>query len=160
MYEGLTEKYPGTAKKITEYTENPKMAEFIKPRVDWTEVENSCRGNEVLNELYEEMLNYFYRYTETVCEYDEVLSQDLSDAEVNARFQGLEEERTIIHNATMDSVNILARNMGRLGKDNSWLQKIGESRADYGKLALTTIFSKLAEEQKTRLAQQQEKQGE
>ena len=60
----------------------------------------------------------------------------------------------------MDSVNILARNMEHLGKDNSWLQKIGESRANYGKLALTTIFSKLAEEQKTRLAQQQEKQGE
>ena len=159
MYEGLTEKYPSAAKKMAEYTENPKMAEFIKPQVDWTEVENSCRDNEVLSELYEEMLNYFYRYTETVCQYDEILSQDLSDADVNARFQTLEEERTTIHNTTMDSVNILARNMGRLGQNNSWLQKVGESRADYGKLALTTIFSRLIEEQKTRLAKQ-EKQGE
>ena len=123
-----------------------KKPEIEKPAVALEYLKSLCEGNQTLEKLLEEMVDYFYRYTATVCEYEEVLSGGVTEEEVNKRFQDIEEIRGIIHNATIDSVNILSRALAKAGKDNSWIQDVSASRATYGKFALTTALSELAKE--------------
>lgn len=44
-------------------------------------------------------------------------------------------ERTILHNALIDSVNILARNMEKIGEDVTWRTQLGNDRKVIGDLA-------------------------
>ena len=43
--------------------------------------------------------------------------------------------RTIAHNAFIDSVNILSRNMAKQGEDNSWRGVLGDDRKVIGDFA-------------------------
>lgn len=147
MNENLLEKYPHSAEEMS------KNLDMLESTVSLEQIEELCQGNELLEELKNTMIDYFYRYAETVCQYDEILSNGLSEPEVIAALQNMENERSVLHTATMDSVNILARNMAQNGQDNSWVQKIGDSRAAYARFAITTIFAKLFKEQQQRLSQ-------
>lgn len=44
-------------------------------------------------------------------------------------------ERTILHNTLIDSVNILARNMEKIGEDASWRASLGNDRKVIGDFA-------------------------
>lgn len=64
-------------------------------------------------------------------------------AQVRARwnFKSVEEmaednsERTILHNALIDSINILARNMEKTGENASWRVTLGNDRKVIGDFA-------------------------
>lgn len=47
----------------------------------------------------------------------------------------IDKERTLAHNAFIDSCNILSRNMGLAGEDVQWRHKIGEDRKELGDFA-------------------------
>jgi len=47
----------------------------------------------------------------------------------------IDPQRTIAHNAFIDSVNILSRNMVKQGEDNSWREMLGDDRKMIGDFA-------------------------
>jgi len=48
---------------------------------------------------------------------------------------GLDNERKIAHDAFISSCDILARNMGEIGENNSWRTMIGSDRKEIGDFA-------------------------
>jgi len=66
------------------------------------------------------------------------LSVRYAQVRASWNFKSIEEmaednsERTILHNTLIDSVNILARNMEKIGEDASWRTKLGNDRKVIG----------------------------
>ena len=114
------------------------------PEIGVEQLEVLCQGDETLQELLAEMLDYCARYTETVCKFEQMNLNGQQTRE-NGELETADQYRTRIHEATIDSINILARNLTKKGKDGSWIKPIAaQSRAGYGRFALTTTFSRLA----------------
>lgn len=49
--------------------------------------------------------------------------------------QDMDRHRTALHNAFIDSVNILSRNMRKAGEDTSWREQLGADRKVIGDFA-------------------------
>lgn len=47
----------------------------------------------------------------------------------------MDQRRTLAHNAFIDSVNIMSRNMAKAGEDNSWRAVLGDDRKVIGDFA-------------------------
>jgi hypothetical protein len=47
----------------------------------------------------------------------------------------VDRQRTVIHNAFIDAVNILSRSMGQAGQDNQWRRLLSEDRKVIGDFA-------------------------
>ena len=47
----------------------------------------------------------------------------------------LDQTRTLAHNAFIDACNIMSRNMGKHGEDNSWRALLGDDRKTIGDFA-------------------------
>ncbi|MFH1867027.1 MAG: hypothetical protein ABIJ81_03020 [Patescibacteria group bacterium] len=107
-----------------------------------------CGEDKDLQELLDGVTNNFYEYTDILLRYNILLLEEES-FEKSEKLSLLDDERKIKHNTMIDSVNILARNIGSKGKDNSWISKINtESRNDYSRLALmNTYFELIKQEQ-------------
>lgn len=98
-----------------------------------------CEGDQGLTELLEDMLEYFYRYTRDVCEQEALKSDDMQGN--MEEIKALENPRTVLHNAMMDSVKILIRNLRKKGKDVSWAAPLDNAgREVYAWLAFQTTF--------------------
>ncbi|MCP5524518.1 MAG: hypothetical protein H7A46_23560 [Verrucomicrobiales bacterium] len=50
--------------------------------------------------------------------------------------QEMDDQRTACHNALIDALNILTRNLAKEGRDVSWRAGIGEDRKDIGDFAV------------------------
>jgi hypothetical protein len=128
----ITEEFP-------KQVEESKLYAEIMPAVSEEYLYELCEGDEGLVELLEEMLEYFYRYTRDACEQQALIEQGL--AENLESIQEKDGPRTALHNAMIDSVKILGRNLRKRGKDSDWLDKVDKAgRAGYAHLALTTTF--------------------
>ncbi len=102
-------------------------------------LEQQCSGNEILEGLLKDMFDMSVRYTETVCRFEIAVSSDDMLDKVSA-----DVTRHNTHEATMVSINVLARNLKRFGHDSSWINAVSVSgRAGYGKFAITTAFELL-----------------
>lgn len=116
------------------------------PEIGVEQLEVLCQGDETLQELLAEMLDYCARYTETVCKFEQV-NLNGQTTKANGELESIDEYRTRIHQATIDSINILSRNLKQKGRDNDWIKPIAaQQRAGYGRFALTITFSRLAKE--------------
>lgn len=115
--------------------------EDLKPPVEKEYLMSLCEGDAELTELFEEMVEYFYRYTRDVCMM-ESLKHEKDGIENNLEeIRNLDVQRTALHNAMIDSVKILVRNLGNKGKDVSWFSNIDKmGRTGYAQLALLTTF--------------------
>jgi hypothetical protein len=83
---------------------------------------------------------YSLRYAETVCRFQQIVLAGAASNEDGTR-EEIERVRTNIHDATMDTINILSRTMKRAGKDNSWIVKLtAGGRAAYGKFSILLAF--------------------
>ncbi len=51
----------------------------------------------------------------------------------------VDRQRTVIHNAFIDAVNILSRSMGQAVQDNQWRQLLGEDRKVIGDFACLLV---------------------
>jgi hypothetical protein len=119
---------------ITQITEHPE----IQPPVKEEYLLELCGDNEVLTELFEEMIHYFYRYTYDVCR-QEGLKKNMD--ENLEKIREMEAPRSALHNAMIDSVRIFMRALKKEGKDTSWFDPIDKkSRAGYAQLALLTTY--------------------
>lgn len=141
----ITDEYPQEVEEMKLYAE-------LQPIVSEEYLYELCADNEILTELIEDMITYFYRYTIDVCQQESLKKEGIPEnlEEINRR----EDPRTALHNAMIDSVRILWRNMEKAGKDVAWTQALDKSwdlpidkvsRARYGKLALLTTFHDIVE---------------
>ncbi|MEN9647544.1 MAG: hypothetical protein RLY57_348 [Candidatus Parcubacteria bacterium] len=99
-------------------------------------LEQMVAGNEILEELLRDVLKQSIAYTTIVAKYNQILKGGLDDAEVTKQLDEVDPVRTIIHNATMDTINAFSRQLGLAGKDNTWVGDFGGNRAAYGKFAM------------------------
>lgn len=139
--EKFTKEHPKTLHEMENQLGNP---EDIHPIVSFDVLENTCGGNDILEHLFQEVVDYCERYTETVARFQEMILQgvDFDNREAKEWIDG---ERKIIHDAMIDSVNILARNMEKAGKDASWIKSLERSRAAYGNFAMQNTYKLLKE---------------
>lgn len=143
MLGNITGEYPAQVDDLVKY-------ESIKSPVSKEFLEGLCEGDEALDELFDEMIRYFYRYTVDVC-LQESLKQDEDGIQKNLEeIRAMEAPRTALHNAMIDSVKILARNLKNKEKDVSWLPDIDKKgRAGYAQLALSITLMDLLEYKRT-----------
>ena len=148
ILKNIIKKYPQEIKQLKEIYENKGD---IKPVITIERLKELCRDNEVLEKLLQQTVDSFYYYTETVCAYQRIFSQDITDEEVKEQLEHLETIRTRVHNALIDNVGILARALKKFGKDYSWIEKLGPktNRVAYGNLALENTFLQLLQLEET-----------
>ena len=87
------------------------------------------------------MIESCYSYTAIVCEFERVFQSEkdgeLDPEEFRERFSEIDKRRGFVHNATIDSFNILSRLMTEKGKDNTWIKPlVNGGRIAYGNLAI------------------------
>jgi hypothetical protein len=142
-YETFSHNYPHSVAEVENNTvsfENDRIASRIDA------IRQSCEGNETLERLYEEMLDYCFSYAETVFRYNELFMGDITDPRTNEALKDLEDERRRVHDATIDSINILARTLKKEGRDGSWIASLKDSRALYGHFALAVTCAFILKE--------------
>ena len=114
--------------------------EILNPIVSLEKLEELCKGDEILENLLADALDYSVRYTEDVARFKQVEAQG-SKAKESGVYDEASKKRERTHNATIDALNILARNLTKRGRDGSWIDKLGGVRAAYMKLALLLGFA-------------------
>ena len=122
-------------------SEHPEILELhdIKPPVSEEYLHGLCEGDEVLEELFDEMIEYFYRYTKDVCSQESLKQDSITDNIEEIREK--EEPRRILHDSMIDSVRIFVRHLKEKGKDTTWFEDIDrKSRVGYAQLALLTTY--------------------
>ncbi|KND48932.1 MAG: hypothetical protein AB200_00700 [Parcubacteria bacterium C7867-005] len=130
---GITGEFP------TEVTEFKQEYAKIKPPVDKEFLAGLCEGDEDLQTAFEDMIEYFYRYTRDVCTQESLKHAGIQDN--LEEIQAMEVPRRVLHNAMIESVKIFVRNLRKKGKDVSWATDIDKrGRAGYAQLALLTTF--------------------
>lgn len=137
MFEELYHKFP------EEVAKNIENQERLKPPVDLAYLESLAEGDETLEGLLREMLDYCLRYTETAIRFQKSL-EELDNPEKAKERADLDLETKTVHDATIDSINIFSRALAKVGRDNSWMAGIGSHRAAYAKFVFTFVFYELA----------------
>ena len=96
--------------------------------------------SEILRELFDNMLDFALRYTESVCRWQRLAVENSGTFDEHGTRQAIEDTRHTVHNAFNDHVNILSRTMSRHGKSTKWRELIGHDRSAIGRFALTISF--------------------
>lgn len=126
--------------------ESMKQGAYEQIPIEITEeqLEELCRGSEELEGFRTELMRYCCRYATDVWSMHEHLAQGIDDKQSSEKFQEQDAARSRLHNAVIDSFNILGRSLAKEGKDNSWMTSLvyaGEgSRAAYGRLGLLLAY--------------------
>lgn len=121
--------------------------EKLNPLIEFGAIREMCEGNAVLEKLFSDMENYSEKYVETLAKYQELINQDV-DRDIKTELAKLDQDSRIVHDAAIDSVNILSRNMEKFGKNGSWIEKFNKSRALFGRFMVINIYKELASEEK------------
>ncbi len=120
------------------------------------ELRDLCEGDELLEALMEDVSDYSIRYAQDVWEMDELIKRykdgELSKEEWKEEMSNADADRTRLHNALIDSVAILPRNMRKKEVDNSWIKGFTDgtgslARASCGTFAFMVLFDSLSKEQ-------------
>jgi hypothetical protein len=123
--------------------EAEKNERRINPYISFLELEEICKGDEDLEQLLDQVILYSLKYTETVCRFEQIAKNQKDDTEARNNIENL---RKNTHDATIDAINILARNMSDKGKDNSWISKVKiNGRPGYMRFAILLAFEYVLE---------------
>ena len=107
-----------------------------KPVRTIEQLEEMSAGNEVLEELLQEVLKQSIAYAGTVAKYNQILRSGAEDGVMSKELADLDPVRTRVHNATIDIINAYSRQLAKFDKDNSWVGDFQGHRAAYGRFAL------------------------
>ena len=129
-----------TLEDLEHYFGDPEQLSTV---IDYQTLEEQTKGDPLLEKLLQDMKNYCERYTESVALYNEFLQRGFDRRDEGSEKENLDTTSRIIHNATIDSINILARALKNAGKDTSWIEKLGKSRAAYGYLAIALTYKEV-----------------
>lgn len=120
----------------------------LKPAIMPQKLEELCGGDPTLEQCLESMFKYVNRYAHDV--YSMMIEQmELSekreqgeDTPDDARaLAETDTRRHNLHEALMDSINLLSRELAKKEKDNEWMHEfVHEGRAGYARFALLTFY--------------------
>ncbi len=117
------------SEKFTHETKPEFFSSFLLVNPEYLEEE--CEKNGILKELFGEMKKYCLRYTADVIRMESKIIEDGFGSVTKEE----EDSRTRLHNATMDSIRILARTMKQEGIDTPWISDLTD-RSKFAKFAL------------------------
>jgi len=103
------------------------------------ELEVLVKGNEILEELLEDMLASCLHYVQTVADFAYEAKLDGGSEE----FREVSSKRGRIHDTMISSVRILCRTLNRMGKECNLTDQLSDNRSAYGRYALMLTFSRL-----------------
>lgn len=115
---------------------------MLAPTVSVEQLERLCGEDAHLVELLQSTLEQCARYTEDVARFLQI-EADGQESKESGEYHEIDAKRTLTHNATIDSINILARELSRCGRDGSWVKKLAGNRAAYTKFAIMLTFDRL-----------------
>ena len=115
---------------------------MLTPIISAGQLEEMCSGDAHLTELLQSTFEQCARYTEDVARFLQVEAKG-HEAKESGEYHQIDAKRTRTHNATIDSINILARELSRHGRDGSWVKKLAANRVAYMKFALTLTFNRM-----------------
>lgn len=124
-----------------------------KPAIDPEDLKALCEDDPVLMKCYEDMIVYCNRYAHDVFTmlYEQKVVEEMrkkgeDTQEAFEELKVIDQKRHLLHNAVMDAINLVSRELGKRGKDNSWLlsitggKKWESCRAEYMTFALLTYY--------------------
>ncbi len=143
---------PLDTEEITENMEKNGYA-LENPVIDPNELKSLCEGDTILMQCYESMISYCYRYAHDVFNmlYEQKIIEEMREKgedtkEAYEEMVVIDANRHLLHNALMDSINLVSRELAKKNKDNSWLREIignkqwEYARAEYATFALLTFY--------------------
>ncbi|HVU06798.1 MAG TPA: hypothetical protein VHE10_03375 [Candidatus Paceibacterota bacterium] len=104
------------------------------------EIKSECEGNEILTELFENMIDFALRYAESVCRWQRMAVETPDEFDAIGTRQAIEDTRRTVHNAFIEHVNILSRTLVRQGRKAEWRGRVGHDRAALGRFAIVIAF--------------------
>lgn len=138
----IWEEYP---REFHEWDETLIEHEPAMPAVSLLYLREQCRNNKEVSELYEDLEDSFYNYADIFFKFNQILvSYNEEPEKYKAEYDKIDADRHNIHNATIDNIFILARQMDKAGLDGSWIKKVGqgnrENRAAMQALVMSNIY--------------------
>lgn len=120
----------------------------LSPAIDPEDLRELCEDVPVLKTCYEQMITYCTRYAHDVFNmmYEQSLLSDLREKgedteEMYEELKVIDSNRHNLHEAMMDSVNLLSRQLAKHDKDNEWMREvIAGGRASYATFAMLTFY--------------------
>jgi len=115
---------------------------MLAPAISVERLLQLCAGDEHLTELLHGTLEQCARYTEDVARFLQIEAEG-EESKKSGEYYEIEAKRTRTHDATIDSINILARELSRRGRDGSFVERFAGNRTAYMKFAITLTFDSL-----------------
>lgn len=119
------------------------------PEYSIEDIGKSAEGNELLEELYDEVQKGAHRYFDSVLRHERVAQiqvNRLEPKEYRELHERLDYDRRLMHNALCDKLRILARAEKKAGRNTVWWKKITgpyEDRNAIRRWALRSVFQEL-----------------
>ena len=135
----MSERDPDFSHEFQDLRRDVSGEKILAPTVSVEQLERLCGEDEYLSELLQSTLNQCARYTEDVSRFLQIEANG-QEAKESHEYHEIDAKRALTHNATIDSINILARELSRHGRDGSWVKRLAGNRAAYMKFALTLTF--------------------
>jgi hypothetical protein len=110
------------------------------------ELNIECSGDELLEELLEDTLKMCLRYTQTVFDMNVELGNSENGVKTD-KYREISAQRGRINDTTMESIDILARTLKKVGKNSEWVNSFGGDRSAYGRFAILLTFSRMKEKE-------------
>ncbi len=121
--------------------------EKIKPAISEKELYALCEDSPQLIKLVDDLMEYASRYALDVWSMQKFVDEGGRMKETGREeFTVMDEARTLLHTALVDSIAILSRALRKEGKDVKWVQKLMRSneleRSSCGAFALITVYQR------------------
>lgn len=120
----------------------------LQPAILPEKLTEICENDPILKQCLEGMFGYVNRYAHDVysmmveqMELAEKREQGTDTREDAKELAEIDERRHHLHNALMDSINLLSRELGKRNLNNEWMHDFAhDGRAGYARFALLTFY--------------------
>lgn len=126
-------------------TEMSKNMEGLEPAISESDLLKISESYPEIKPLIKSLLDYAERYAADVWSMNLFIGSGKFETEDGAReFAEMDDARTRLHSALVDSVGILSRKLVNEGVDNSWVRELTDghtlSRSSCGAFALLLVY--------------------
>jgi hypothetical protein len=114
--------------------------------IQYEDLETECDNDETLDDLFLDMVDHCLLYAESVIEFQRFALKNtdtMDESATRADFAELDKTRKLTHDSTIDSINILARNLKEKNKNSKWIKQLSGNRSAYGRFAILIAFARI-----------------
>lgn len=120
----------------------------LSPAIEPEKLRAICEKDPTLLEVYKQMITYCKRYAHDIFNmmHEQALLADLREKgedtpEMYQELQVIDHNRHNLHEAMMDSVNLMSRELAKRNEDIEWMREVvAGGRASYAKFAILTFY--------------------